>query len=306
MPESFAWSYKRKYKTGYVWQDILDDDLITPISDNEYVLKGSEISSTNDNIDFSRIPMQKEQPSLQKSAKDSQRASSKEGENDIHSSISSSYVSSKTSSSLEQSSPSFESETSTSTDKNLDRFNQEANSPASESTALLNKEKKRKTNKLEIINAKSISKTAAASSDHKPHHRKSQSGGVLRNLITCGGVHTHDSVVMKTNKRYKPFLKTCSCDSADGVRDPAKEKGEYTEHRAPRAAYRPLYGPKCSQCGKGFIPEKLQSHMNSCKGMKALAKGSNPAVSAAHNISKTSTASRNEDAVSAYLLTQNC
>lgn len=36
----------RKYKTGYVWQDLLDDDLITPVSDNEYVLKGSEISST--------------------------------------------------------------------------------------------------------------------------------------------------------------------------------------------------------------------------------------------------------------------
>lgn len=36
----------RRYKTGYVWQDLLDEDLITPISDNEYVLKGSEISST--------------------------------------------------------------------------------------------------------------------------------------------------------------------------------------------------------------------------------------------------------------------
>lgn len=34
------------YKGGYVWQDLLDDDLITPICDNQYVLKGSEISST--------------------------------------------------------------------------------------------------------------------------------------------------------------------------------------------------------------------------------------------------------------------
>ncbi|CAN6678759.1 unnamed protein product [Malus baccata var. baccata] len=46
MPEGFAWSYKRRYKTGYVWQDLLDEDLITPISDNEYVLKGSEITSS--------------------------------------------------------------------------------------------------------------------------------------------------------------------------------------------------------------------------------------------------------------------
>ena len=37
----------RKYKSGYVWKDLLDEDLITPISDNEYVLKGSEIASIN-------------------------------------------------------------------------------------------------------------------------------------------------------------------------------------------------------------------------------------------------------------------
>ncbi|XP_010257613.1 PREDICTED: uncharacterized protein LOC104597647 [Nelumbo nucifera] len=43
MPDSFAWSYKRRYKMGYVWQDLMDDDLITPVADNEYVLKGSEI-----------------------------------------------------------------------------------------------------------------------------------------------------------------------------------------------------------------------------------------------------------------------
>lgn len=36
----------RRYKAGYVWQDLLDDDLITPISDNEYVLKGSQINPT--------------------------------------------------------------------------------------------------------------------------------------------------------------------------------------------------------------------------------------------------------------------
>lgn len=36
----------RRYKTSHVWQDLLDDDLITPISDNEYILKGSEIIPT--------------------------------------------------------------------------------------------------------------------------------------------------------------------------------------------------------------------------------------------------------------------
>lgn len=33
----------RRYKSGYVWLDITDDDLITPVDDNEYVLMGSFI-----------------------------------------------------------------------------------------------------------------------------------------------------------------------------------------------------------------------------------------------------------------------
>jgi hypothetical protein len=36
----------RKYKAGYVWQDLKDDDLVTPVSDNEYVLKGCDVRGT--------------------------------------------------------------------------------------------------------------------------------------------------------------------------------------------------------------------------------------------------------------------
>ncbi|PVH37963.1 hypothetical protein PAHAL_5G136200 [Panicum hallii] len=46
MPDNYSWSYKRKYKAGYVWQDLKDHDLITPISDNEYVLKGCDVRGT--------------------------------------------------------------------------------------------------------------------------------------------------------------------------------------------------------------------------------------------------------------------
>ncbi|XP_017219763.1 protein SOSEKI 1 [Daucus carota subsp. sativus] len=55
MPESYSWSYKRRYKTGYVWQDSLDEDLITPISDNEYVIKGSEFCSAASDYDDSSV-----------------------------------------------------------------------------------------------------------------------------------------------------------------------------------------------------------------------------------------------------------
>ncbi|PKU76706.1 hypothetical protein MA16_Dca001311 [Dendrobium catenatum] len=44
MPESFAWSYKSKYKIGYIWQGLTDDDLIIPTSYCEYMLKGSLLS----------------------------------------------------------------------------------------------------------------------------------------------------------------------------------------------------------------------------------------------------------------------
>lgn len=43
MPTSFAWSYKRTYKNGFIWHDLGDNDLVQPLSKNEYVLMGSEI-----------------------------------------------------------------------------------------------------------------------------------------------------------------------------------------------------------------------------------------------------------------------
>ncbi|KAF8396521.1 hypothetical protein HHK36_018145 [Tetracentron sinense] len=43
MPSMYSWSCKRSYKTGFVWQDLSEDDLILPTQGNEYVLKGSEL-----------------------------------------------------------------------------------------------------------------------------------------------------------------------------------------------------------------------------------------------------------------------
>ncbi|KAK8919035.1 hypothetical protein KSP39_PZI021538 [Platanthera zijinensis] len=46
MPEAFSWSFQRRYNDGLLWQDLTDDDLITPISNYEYVLLGSLHSNT--------------------------------------------------------------------------------------------------------------------------------------------------------------------------------------------------------------------------------------------------------------------
>lgn len=43
MPAMYSWSCKRSYKSGFVWHDLSEDDLIVPSQGNEYVLKGSEL-----------------------------------------------------------------------------------------------------------------------------------------------------------------------------------------------------------------------------------------------------------------------
>ncbi|KAG9451598.1 hypothetical protein H6P81_011563 [Aristolochia fimbriata] len=43
MVSLFAWSCKRSYKNGYVWNDLSENDVIYPAEGAEYVLKGSEL-----------------------------------------------------------------------------------------------------------------------------------------------------------------------------------------------------------------------------------------------------------------------
>ncbi|CAM8895424.1 unnamed protein product [Rhodiola kirilowii] len=43
----YSWSSKRSYKTGYVWHDLSEDDLIIPVNGHEYILKGSELFEEN-------------------------------------------------------------------------------------------------------------------------------------------------------------------------------------------------------------------------------------------------------------------
>ncbi|XP_038971276.1 uncharacterized protein LOC103698807 isoform X2 [Phoenix dactylifera] len=43
MAAMYSWSCKRSYKSGFLWHDLSEDDLVLPAQDNEYVLKGSEL-----------------------------------------------------------------------------------------------------------------------------------------------------------------------------------------------------------------------------------------------------------------------
>nr|XP_010918909.1 protein UPSTREAM OF FLC [Elaeis guineensis] len=52
MAAIYSWSCKRSYKSGFVWHDLSEDDLVLPAHGNEYVLKGSELldQSSSDRI----------------------------------------------------------------------------------------------------------------------------------------------------------------------------------------------------------------------------------------------------------------
>ncbi|KAI4385537.1 hypothetical protein MLD38_003551 [Melastoma candidum] len=43
MASMYSWSSKRRYKSGFVWHDLAENDFIHPSHGAEYVLKGSEI-----------------------------------------------------------------------------------------------------------------------------------------------------------------------------------------------------------------------------------------------------------------------
>ncbi|CAA2956720.1 Hypothetical predicted protein [Olea europaea subsp. europaea] len=235
MPESFSWSYKRKYRTGYIWQDLLDDDLITPMSDNEYVLKGSEISSStlkfNKDLSYTqKVPMQKEPLTLE------EIKGHKLSCIQIHSETSKG-VSTKTPSEIEEESPTFGSETSTLTDDSkkiepdlekksdtLKQVNmhgstdQEQKLPISNGnppSSYLNStpsSKDKKTTNSKVPMEKNSALNSPEASFTKNKSCSNGKSNIFKNLISCGAVDTNDSAVVMINRKNKPFLNMCSSD----------------------------------------------------------------------------------------------
>ncbi|CAI9764646.1 unnamed protein product [Fraxinus pennsylvanica] len=287
MPETFAWSYKRRYKTGHVWQDLLDDDLITPISDNEYILKGSEIIPTTFHKEISyaekQVPMQTK-PSLEEDEEKKPIETQTQSETSIDVSTEESTI--------------FGSETSTSTDNSAKLEVYEKNSDTiSEQDQSIQMEKKRKNKvQIEIIDrpmASSI-KSSSESCYAKGTSHSSRGSQIFRNLITCRALDTNDSAVVMINSKNSEICKgeklggsqrmfgttlnqqpwNTGRKSCDGVMDSKKNSGEFINQRTTRNAYKLVNNPNCSQCGKEFKPEKLHAHMKSCKGIKATSRRS--------------------------------
>ncbi|KAI3800655.1 hypothetical protein L1987_28749 [Smallanthus sonchifolius] len=318
MPESFAWSYKRRYKTGYVWQDLLDEDLITPISDNEYVLKGSEISSitfTNDISSYCEkddLKTKTSPPLIKVDIKDPKISLAKESQD--HS------INSLTKKSFEiEELPSFGSETSTEDTTKQQEDYQFVGTTKHEQVQSQKKAQVNsfletylsKTKNDEKIKKSSGQKETNSSKKYSFEKSSSYSGSgathTFLNLITCGIVDTNDSAVtvikrtdgtasmmnvsLANEKNIGQFAKGDKFGGSERVsrsahwttlekqRDNRKE-GSKTSHNTSDsnnkktipAAYKFVNGPYCSQCGRQFNPEKLHTHMKSCRRLKALTK----------------------------------
>ncbi|PSS10044.1 Protein UPSTREAM OF FLC like [Actinidia chinensis var. chinensis] len=229
MPDAFAWSYKRKYKSGYVWKDLLDEDLITPISDNEYVLKGSEIAAIN--LDL---------PSDGEKKASIENESTLEIKEEIKECPETTMdVSTKTPCEIEDESPPCGSEASTFTDdstkfeeeKHLDTNKKETlkqsnkleNSSPIFSQTLLNKKDHKKTKNTNGIKGDKNPSTPASSTSSSSSFTKSKSNSMFRNLITCGAVDTYDSAMVTINR---PIKKPDHDDSSSFTNMGAICKGE--------------------------------------------------------------------------------
>lgn len=221
MPEAFAWSYKRRYKTGYVWQDLLDHDLITPLADNEYVLKGSQLvhasfdyrSYCESKIPESKQQKQQEQPLEAEEAHSydqHQHQTSPKESFQIHPD-SKTNTSTDFSSEITEESSLYGSERSTVTNDSI-KIEQEKNkngekletSFLSKLSSRKNKNKKKKNNnKEEVEKANTQRSSYSSSSFTKSKSHSSGASGVFRNFVTCGSADTNDAVLLMLNRANK-------------------------------------------------------------------------------------------------------
>uniref|UniRef100_M4EUH9 SOSEKI DIX-like domain-containing protein n=1 Tax=Brassica campestris TaxID=3711 RepID=M4EUH9_BRACM len=264
MPDAYSWSCKRRYKNGYVWQDLSDDDLITPISDNEYVLKGSEIL-------------------LKPPKEDSPHAAKKawETRND--------GISAKT---IHKESPVFCSQRSTATPSTVT----DESTTNVEDVVVLKKPDREKVsgerhvstgngsgNVIESGRPSVSSSTSSSSSFIKSKSYSSlRASHVLRNLMKCGGMDTNDVVLVPLNKsasgafgaawederRFQYHQQQNARKSLEGAWSGIKMKETIELCKPKVASSKPTMAPLCSQCGKSFKPEKMHSHMKLCPKMK--------------------------------------
>uniref|UniRef100_A0A0E0JPH0 SOSEKI DIX-like domain-containing protein n=1 Tax=Oryza punctata TaxID=4537 RepID=A0A0E0JPH0_ORYPU len=284
MADNFSWSYKRKYKAGYIWQDLMmDDDLITPISDNEYVIKGCDVRRATESPKEKSSSLA-EEPKQLKVACDQKQVKEVVIQVTTTASVSDER-SPKTPPPADQDSPIGE-----------------CGEPAPRRTAPFKKDlssrglhEEKKKQRREVVKAVSKAvvvpapeqkvKGAASGriSNHPPpavgRARRMHLAQLLHNLLTCGAADTDDTALRPVLRHgasddHGDWPRTPVCPGIDGcglrvgkkvkVRRGGKDKAKQKRDDG-GDSHKPASLPRCSQCGKEFKPQELHSHMQSCR-----------------------------------------
>ncbi|KAF7031060.1 hypothetical protein CFC21_042439 [Triticum aestivum] len=292
MPENFSWAYKRKYKAGYVWQDLMDDDLITPISDNEYVLKGCDVRGTPPPSPCADAP----KPSSladEKKLHRTEEKGRKQVEEELQVAPDSGESSPKPPPPIDQDSPSSEGEAA--------HFRIVLPLDLQE-----RKRRQQEAARRAAIDQQALVVRAAAAGGRKQQPavgraRRMRVARVLHSILTCGAADSVDAAALQPVALPRRSGGGSAGDDEDGWRDTTpvcpgmdgcgihmnrkvrlrrggKDKAKPEGGKRPgavAAAHKPASLPLCSQCGKEFKPQDLHSHMQSCRGFRARMRSSN-------------------------------
>uniref|UniRef100_A0ACD5W0R7 Uncharacterized protein n=1 Tax=Avena sativa TaxID=4498 RepID=A0ACD5W0R7_AVESA len=286
MPDSFSWSYKRKYKAGYVWQDLMDDDLVTPISDNDYVLKGCDVRRTPPPCaDGPKGSPLDEKKLIRKGSWEQ-----KQLEEVLQVQVTRDY---------EKSSPK--------PPPPVDQDSPGADQATPFRIVLPQDLQQRKQRRQREAAARgTVSEQQAvvlargpAPGGERQHQqpavgrvRRMRVSQVLHSILTCGAAAdaVDDAVVPRRSAGAIDDgedgdgwqQRTPVCPGMDGCgihmsrkvklhqRGGKDSKAKRDGGRRDRvvAAHKPATLPRCSQCGKHFKPQELHSHMQSCRGLR--------------------------------------
>ncbi|KAM0828253.1 hypothetical protein ACQ4PT_067664 [Festuca glaucescens] len=252
MPDNFSWSYKRKYKSGYVWQDLMDDDLITPISDNEYVLKGCDVRGTPPPCSEAPkpFPIADEKKLNRKGSRER-----KQVEEVLQVQVTRDYDegSPKPPPPIDQGSPVGDGDPApfriVLPQDLLHPKQRRQRESAVRSAAKATEQQQQQA---VVLAARPAAAAMGGEKPHRPAVGRVRVAQVLHSILTCGAADAVDDAA------HRPVVprrqRSGAVDDDDGWQ---------------RTPFCPgMDGCGIRQCGKGFKPQELHSHMQSCRGLR--------------------------------------
>ncbi|KAG8078136.1 hypothetical protein GUJ93_ZPchr0007g3008 [Zizania palustris] len=293
----------RKYKDGYIWHDLMDDDLITPISDDEYVLKGCDVR---------RVP-----PPCAEAPRETSPSCIGDQKKLISSREEKAACGEPTPPPTDQNSPCGNGEAASRTvpfgvhlahdlhgEKQQQPHQQEEAVKAVSKTVAV---RAVPVDEQEVQGAvgDSINHSAVVASSA----RRMRVAKMLHNILTCGAAYADEAALRPVARQRAGAAgddrtRTPVCPGMDGcglrvgkkvkVRTGGGNKDKAKPKRDGGVSHKPASLPRCSQCGKEFKPQELHSHMQSCRGLREKMRSSSTSARASVDDRNRSSAARHQ------------